>query len=120
MKKIAVIGKTRLTPDEDEELDFLGVLLATHGHELITTAASGTNTSVRNGYERQGKYAIVVAKNVFAGVDHAIIYPDQRLRDRLAEAAVLTNVKHTYIDGVGELAEFVHAVLVTLAKKHAA
>jgi len=117
-KNIAVIGKTTLTADEENELDFLGVLIAQAGHQLVTTSARGTNNTVREGFERQeGKRATVVPSKVFEHAEHAVIYADEALLARLNSAGALNEIDHTILNNVEQLVKFVHLSIEVVARR---
>jgi len=117
MGTIAVIGKAKVNDTESGELDFLGVLLANAGHTLVTTAASGVNTLVREGYERQGVWARVVQSDAISGADHAIIYPDKRLLERIEATGVLATVPHTILLTEDALHKYVRAAIQVVAER---
>jgi hypothetical protein len=100
-------------------LDFLGMLIAHRGHQLVTTAAAGTNTAVREGFERQGKQATVVTKNAFNGADHAVIYADQPLLERIKTSGATKDIHTTIIQDLSGLVTFNRSILVVLAKNAA-
>lgn len=105
--RVGVIGRADLSQSERDSLELLGRLLARAGRALVTTDAPGTNAAVAAGYASEGGTPQIVEARLFEMTDLAIVYPDQKLLDRLGDARVLDPTRHTVISSERDLVKFI-------------
>lgn len=117
-KAIGIIGKRRLTPEEQANLWYIGRCLARLKRPLVLIPTEGTANTMRKGIDDEGGEAIEVTKGVIETATHTFIYPDTPLTNRLRETYPdieerpdITIIKPT------ELFEWVNAIRSVLQDK---
>jgi hypothetical protein len=80
---IGVIGRTRLSEAEHNDLRFIGQCIAAFGHTLAYVPAKGTADAVREGAEAEAGETLVLDAGVIDKAEHTLVYPDKRLLYRL-------------------------------------
>ena len=115
---IAVIGKTKISRDEEAYLQALGAAIVIRGAKLITTDAKGVNTAVLAGAKTISDARIEVRKNnVFETTKWGIIYPDQNLEERIKSAGIIPHPQIIILRNTDDLLKFVDSAVVYLAEK---
>lgn len=83
MSRVAFIGKGAVTNAEADLLSGIGMAIAIHGDELVTTPAGGAAAAVAQGYRAAaGRVATLRAKPT-EGANDVIVYPDARIHEAL-------------------------------------
>jgi len=85
-RTIGILGKSKLSTEEAEELHYLGQLIGTLGVTLAYIPTDGTSDAVRKGVEAADGETQRLDRGVIQHSDHTLVYPDGRLLTRLLTA----------------------------------
>jgi hypothetical protein len=94
-RTIGFIGKTSITPEEENLLTELGYLFAKSGYPTVLIAQKGACEAVRVGLEVGGGEIITIEKDTISQSAHCFVYADERMLSRLrtVDPSIETNPK---------------------------
>lgn len=118
-KTIGFIGKTKITPEEENLLNELGHSFALSGYPVALITQKGACQAVRVGVEVGGGEIIEIEKDTIAQSAHCFVYADERLlsRLRISDPSIEENPKILLALAPEGIREWLEAARIVLSQR---